>query len=159
MPGHRQVLESIIAEVQKISKLGTVVYGTGFFLIFGLQIFEDTKYKISIRGGEKLAALHCYLLLRHRGKEGDEALNAVETSSFRSANSSLAWLGSAASPFCGFYASHLQQKAPSTTVRDPTTQINSVKLLQKLRSTITYKPPIDAREYTLSVLVFADASC
>ena len=66
-------------------------------------------------------------------------------------------LGGITSPFCAFYASHLQQKVPSTKVSDLVTQINSLRLLQKLGSTITYKRPSKGK-YSCSVLVFADAS-
>lgn len=158
MTGPRNNLESVIDDIRSRYKLGTVVFGPGNFLFFGLQISQDTDHTITIEGDDKLSALQCYPLSRQRRKEGEKLLNDIEKSSFRSVNSSVGWLGSAASLFCSFYASHLQQKAPSTTVHDLITQINSVRLLQKFGSTIKYKRPMDRKEYNLSILVFADAS-
>ena len=67
-------------------------------------------------------------------------------------------MGTCSSPFCSFYASHLQQRVPYTKVHDLITQINTVKLLKKLGSTIAFKRPEDKNDYRLSIVSFADAS-
>lgn len=84
--------------------------------------------------------------------------NDIEMASYRSLCSSIGWIGIAASPFCAFYASYLQQKVPACKVRDLIWQINAIKHLQRLGSTIQFVRPTEKKEYQLSVVVFSDAS-
>lgn len=154
----KSVIESLVDGIQKQYELGTVVYGPGIFLYFGLQIIQHDDCSIEIHGDDKINSIECYPITRQRRKQGEEILNAVEVSSYRSMNSSIGWLGIGASPFCAFYGSHLQQRVPSTKVHDLICQINATRLLQKLGSTIKYDRPADDKEYNLSMLVFADAS-
>ncbi len=72
-------------------------------------------------------------------------------------NSSIGWLGTNTPVFCAFYASWLQQKAPNPTVQDLITQINALRLLKKLGTTVYYKRP-PSGNYKISLVVFADAS-
>ena len=116
----------IVDKIKMRYELGTVVYGPGSFLFFGLQVYQETNYSITIQADEKISSLECYPIFRERRRESSIPLNEIEKSSFRSVNSSIGWLGIAASPFCEFFASHLQQKVPHTTVRDLISQINSV---------------------------------
>ena len=58
---------------------------------------------------------------------------------------------------CSFYSSWLQQRAPNPTILDLTYQISIVKALKKYGTSISYTRPKKG-EYTLSILVFADAS-
>ncbi len=85
-----------------------------------------------------------------------EVLNKVEFRSFRSANSSLGWLGTNESLFCALYSSWLQQKAPTPAVQDLISQINYVKQLKKLDTSISYLLPENGF-HNVSVLIFADA--
>lgn len=158
LAGPKELLKDLINKIQKKYELGTVVYGPGSFLFFGLQVCQEIDSSITIQADEKISSLECYPITRQRRKESSILLNELEMSSFRSINSSIGWLGTAASPFCAFYASHLQQKVPNTTVHDLISQINSVRLLKKLGSTIKYKRPLENKSYPLSILVFADAS-
>lgn len=82
MTGPKHVLESVIAKIKSSYKLGTVVFGPGTLLFFGLQISQDTDYSISIQGDDKLSNLQCHPLFRQRMKEGKIELNDVEKSSF-----------------------------------------------------------------------------
>lgn len=135
------VIRDTIAQTQKQYELGNVVYGPGSFYFFGLMICQDSDHNIKIHADEKIDGTSSYPFLRQRREEGHVDLNAVEAGSFRSVNSSIEWLGIAASPFCAFYARYLQQKVPSTNKSDLITQITSLRLLRKLGSTITYKRP------------------
>ena len=153
----KNAIEQLIANIQSNYELGTVVYGPATFLFYGLQICQDTDYSITLQGDEKINGLEGFPISRQRRKEGDTALNPVEMSSFRSVNSSIGWLGIAASPFCAFYASYLQQKVPGTKVSDLICKLNSLRLLKKLGSTMLYKRPNDKKDYKISILIFADA--
>jgi len=82
----------------------------------------------------------------------------MEKSAFASSNSSLGWIGTAASPLCSFYSSYLQQKAPGTKVCHLVEQINTIRKLKKLGTTISYPRPVDNQDYEMSILVFSDAS-
>lgn len=82
----------------------------------------------------------------------------MEKSVFASANSSLGWIGTAASTFCSFYASYLQQKAPDLKVCNLIEQVNVLRKLKRLGTTIAYPRPTDQDMHKLSVLVFTDAS-
>jgi len=74
-----------------------------------------------------------------------------------SINSSLGWLGIAASPFCAFYASYLQQKLPNACVSSLVSQVNALRLLKKLGSRIFFPRPEDGKKESVSIAVFADA--
>lgn len=138
--------------------MGTVVHGPGSFLFYGLHIIQTDDFNISIDGDQKISALEAYCPSRNRRKEIGNKLNDIELGSFRSVNSSIGWLGIAASPFCAFYASYLQQKAPKPKVEDLILQINSVKLLKKLGSTIRYVNNEKNNNHGFSIIVFSDAS-
>ena len=137
--------------------LGTVVNGPASFLFFGLHIIQETDMSVIIHGDEKLDAINCFPIDRDRRKQLEESLNAVELRSFRSVNSSIGWLGTNESLFCASYSSWLQQKTSALLVKHLIDQINALKLLKKLGSTIRYKSP-DPGEYKLSLLEFSDAS-
>lgn len=74
-----------------------------------------------------------------------------------SVNSSIGWLGFAASPLCAFHASHLQQKMAHLTVDAIRSQTNYLKLLKQFGSLIRYPAPIANTSATASILVFSDA--
>lgn len=139
--GDIDVIRDAIAQIKKQYELGTVVYGPGSFYFFGLMISQESDYTIKIHADEKIDDNSCYPISRQRWKEENDASNAVEADSFRSMNSSIGWLGIAASPFSSFCASYLQQKVPSTNVSDLIAQISSLRLLQKLGLTTTCKRP------------------
>jgi len=63
-----------------------------------------------------------------------------------------------ASPFCSFYSSYLQQKAPDTTVSNVVEQINVLCKLKRFGTVISYPRPTDRGKYELLILVFADAA-
>ena len=156
--GERNRVDCIIAKIESMYKLGTIVRGPGSLLFFGLRLIQDENMTINVHADHKLEAVTCFPIDRTRRKQIDSPLNAIEMKSFRSVNSSIGWIGTNASLFCAFYSSYLQQKDPDPLVRDLVTQINTVRLLKKLGSVIQYKRPEDGREFKTSLLVFADAS-
>lgn len=84
--------------------------------------------------------------------------NLTQETSFRSVNSTLGWIGKVSSPFCSFFASHLQQKVANTTIHDLIFPINSLRHLKKLGTTTMYKRPNLKQDCKLSVVMFSDAS-
>ena len=53
---------------------------------------------------------------------------------------------------------YLQQRSPKATVHDLITQLNVLKMLKRLGSTIRFKRPALNKQYKFSILTFADAS-
>jgi len=156
--GQIPTVKNVVEKIKQVYDLGTIVYGPGAFLFFGLHIIQDDTMEISVHADDKLDSLNCFPIDRHRRKDIDELLNPVELGAFRSVNSSLVWLGIASSPFCSLYASYLQQKAPNARVQDLITQINSVRLLKKLGSKVCYKRYESGVSKSVSLLVFSDAA-
>lgn len=156
--GPVSTVKKVIEKIKKVYELGTIVYGPAAFLFFGLHIVQDDTMEIFVHADDKLDALTCFPIDRHRRKDLEELLNPVELSSFRSVNSSLVWLGIASSPFCALYASYLQQKAPNARVKDLIAQINSIRLLKKLGSKISYKRHDSGVSKSVALLVFSDAA-
>ena len=136
--------------------LGTVVSGPGNLRFYGLNIVQDEDMSCSINAEDKLLALEQCPITRLRRQEHDSELNAVERSAFMSLNSSIGWLGIAASPFCAFYASHLQQKLPDARVSVLSLQANGLKVLKKLGTSISFPKPMKG-PHAVSIAVFADA--
>ncbi len=149
--------QKFVRDVESKCKLGTVVFAPTDFLFFGLDLIQDSDMTTTIHGDSRLNALSCFLLDLHRRKQSEMTLNDVQLRSFRSINSSLGWLGSNASLFCTFYSSWVQQKAPSPTVKDLVSQINSLRPFKKLGTTSLYKRPSNG-SFELSILIFADTS-
>ena len=108
--GSRINIENFIAQVQSKYELGTVVYGPGQFLFFGLQLEQDSNMTVTIHGDAKLQAICCSSLSRHRRKMMTEDLNEIELRSFRSVNSSKGWLGTHAPIFCAFILAGCSKK-------------------------------------------------
>ena len=156
--GEESYVKSTIKKIQDNYELGTIAYGPGSFLFYGLQISQLEDFTISVHADDKLNAIECYPIDRNRRKQNDSILNSIEERSFRSVNSSLGWIGTVSSLFCSFYASYLQQKVPETTIHDLITQINAVRHLKKLGTITTYKRPQLKKDYKLSVVMFSDAS-
>eukprot|EP00178_Gracilaria_changii_P001336 TRINITY_DN1187_c0_g1_i1.p1 TRINITY_DN1187_c0_g1~~TRINITY_DN1187_c0_g1_i1.p1 ORF type:complete len:639 (-),score=88.06 TRINITY_DN1187_c0_g1_i1:5196-7112(-) len=155
--GSRAHLETVIAGIQDKYTLGTIVYAPGTFQFYGLTVCQKEDYTISIHGDEKLSSYEPYPIDRTRRKQQDEPLNAIELSAFRSLNSSIGWLGIAASPFCATASSVLQQKGPHVKVKDLVTQFNVLRNLKRRGSLCHYKVP-PSGTHPVSVLVFSDAS-
>jgi len=156
--GDNKSVRKVVKSIESSYSLGTVVYGPGTFLFYGLIIAQDDDMSITIHGDEKLNALQSYPLSRTRRKEVSDALSAIELKAFRSTNSSLGWLGIAASPFCSFYSSYLQQKGANPTVQDIIAQTNILRVLKKLGTSISYKRPDTGKEFVPRIVMFADAS-
>lgn len=156
--GSEYHIRRFVTEFDKHFKLGTVVEGPGKMRFFGSNVEQAENFTVRTNADDKLNGLNEYYLSRYRGQQFQQTLNAIEKSHFASTNSSLGWIGSAASPICSFYASILQQKAPETAVSHLVDQINIVRKLQKLGTVKPYPRPTDKNEYELTELAFADAS-
>lgn len=137
-------------------ELGTVAHGPGSLRFYGMNIVQNEDMTCSIDANDKLSALEPYPITRLRRRQTEEPLNSVEKSAFMSLNSSLGWLGLAASPFCAFYASHLQQKLPKATVSVLTLQANALRTLKKLQTFICYPRPVGG-SHSVTIAIFADA--
>ena len=139
-------------------KFNKLNHGPGKLRFFGINTVQNTDHTIETDADDKMDAVTEYPFSRMLRKQFEQPLNQMEKSVFASTNSSLGWIGTAAPPFCSFYASYLQQKAPDLKVCHLVEQINIVRKLKKLGTTVAYPRPTDKDKYQLSVLVFADAS-
>jgi len=150
--------KQFLEEFNRRFKLGTINSGPGKLRFFGINTLQNEDFTIETDADDKMQALNEYPISRQRRKMGEKPLNEIEKSAFASSNSSLGWVGTAASPLCSFYSSYLQQKAPGTKVCHLVEQINTIRKLKKLGTTISYPRPVDNQDYDMSILVFSDAS-
>lgn len=148
----------LIDQFNKKFKLGTVASGPGKLRFFGINTTQNEDMTICTNADDKLNSLNEYSPTRIRRKQSDAPLNDLEKAVFASTNSSLGWIGSAASPFFAFYASYLQQKSPETKVCHLIEQRTILRKLKHVGTTLSYPRPEDKRKYELSLLTFADAS-
>lgn len=156
--GQLDTVDKIVDQVNHKFKLGTIFHGPGLFRYYGLNILQHEDFSAEIDAEDKLSAVEAFPLTRMRRKEFDAPLNVVERRSFSSLNSSISWLGVAASPLCSFYSSHMQQRLPTAKVSDLVAQINALKALKKFGSKIAYHRPLPKADYALNILVVSDAS-
>lgn len=147
-----------MTNIQISYKVGTVVFSPGTFLFYGLNISQGEDFAITIDGDEKLYSYEGYPISHLRRKDVGEGLSAIEIKGFGSINTSIGCLGIAASPFCAFYSSYLQQKNSDPTVHDLIAQINVLRLLKKLGTSTSYKRPENGIDYSPTIVMFADAS-
>lgn len=139
-------------------KLGSLKIGPGRFRFFGTNVIQNEDLSVIKNADVKLEGIFEYSVSRLRRKSQDSSLNMIEKRAYMSTNSSLGWIGTAASPICPFYTSHLQQKAPEIKVKHLIEQNNILKKLKKYGTTIAYpRPPLNV-ELPLSIVVFDDAS-
>ncbi len=150
--------KNFLENFHKVFNLGTINHGPGRLRFFGINTVQSKDFTVTTDADDKMEAVSEYPLTRQRRKEPEMKLNDMERSEFASVNSSLGWIGTAASPLCSFYSSYLQQKAPHTTVSNLTEQISIVRKLKKYGTSISYPRPTDKTKYKLSILVFSDAS-
>lgn len=119
-------------------KLGTVVRCSGTLKFYGMSKVQFDDFSSSISVDDKLHSIEALPLSRSRRRQCDSSLKSVEKSSFMTVNSSIAWLGIAASPFCAFYASHLQQKIPCVTLVATRVQINYFHIFKQFGTNILF---------------------
>jgi len=156
--GPSVTIQHVVDEIKRKYDLGTVVYGPGTFLFSGLTVTHNEDYTFTVHADEKIKDCEPYNLDRNRRKEIDEPANAVEIAAFRSIYGSIGWIGAAASPFCSFTSSYLQQRLPGVKVRDIITQVNMLRQIKRFGSVIQFKRPLDTKQYEISILIFADAN-
>lgn len=110
-------LFNYLKKFSKEFELGKLEIGSGKFRFYGINVIQQGDLYIESDADEKLEGLFEYSLLRNRRKQLEEPVTNKEKSSFMSTNSSIGWIGTAASPLCSYYASHLQQKASEIKVK------------------------------------------
>ena len=98
---------------------------------------------------DKMKAVVEYPFSRTRRKQFEQPLNQIEKFVFASTKSSFGRIVTAASPFCSFYASYLQQKAPDLKVSHLVEQINIVWKLKKIGTSVAYTRTLHKKEYEL----------
>eukprot|EP00171_Calliarthron_tuberculosum_P022021 IDg22021t1 len=125
-------LKSAIRKLQAKYEIGTIVYGPGTFLFNGLVVSQDEDFSIAVHADFNISISFSKWITR--------------------------WIGTAASPFCAFASSYLQQKVSNVKVRDLITQINMTRKLKSLGTAIKFKRPMDSKKYDVSIVTFSDAS-
>ncbi len=158
LTGEESVTSKFIDDFNAKFKLGTIIRGPGKLRFFGLQVVQEKDLSICVDGNEKLNKIEPYPISNVRRKNYTEPLDQVEKHAFMSINSSLGWLGIAASPFCALYESYLQQKLPKANVETLLCQARHLKTLKKLGTTISFPRAPKGKEVPVSVVVFSDAS-
>ena len=108
---------------------------------------------VATNADDKLNELTDYSLSRLHLREFYMQINELCRAFFASTNSSLAWIGTAASHFCFFYASYLPQKTPRKKVCHLVEQKNVVRKLEIIGTVMSYPRPNESKEYAISVLV------
>lgn len=128
--GEAAYTETFLRSFNSTFELGTVVCGPGTIKLFGMFIIQSGDYSPSIDADEKLRTVKTFPLSRVRPRQWDLPLTAIEKFSFMFVNSLIEWLETAATPFCVFYASHLQQKIPDATMAALCSQTSYLRLLK-----------------------------
>lgn len=128
--------EKFIDSFSKTFKLRNISNGPGKMKIFGINTIQDDFFKIPTDTNNKI-----------------ESLNEIENYFLdQLTNSSLGWIGTSASPFCSFYASYLQHKAPNTKISNLVDQQNIVRKLKRIGTKINYPRPKDNKFCDLRIL-------
>lgn len=130
-----------------IFRLGTVACGPRRIRFSGINAVRNDDMTISTDANDKLESPNENLLTRVCQNQSDEQINDFEKSIFASTNTSLAWTGSAASPFCSSYASYLQQKNPHTNVHRLVEQRAILQKLRKCGAKMSYPRPSEKTTY------------
>lgn len=78
-----------------------------------------------------------------------ELLNYLESRSYGSTNSFIAWIVTAAFPFYAFNSRYMQQKATEIKVSHLVEHINVIRKLKKLSNKIKYSTPTDVNKYNI----------
>lgn len=157
LAGDRMLLKKVVDQLSVKYKIGTIVFGPRSFSFYGLNIIQNDDGSTQIHGDEKLNQLEANPIGRLGRKDSDDPLNAIELLSFGAPNGSLGFIGTAASPFCSFATSFLQQRRANPLVKDMVCQINMLREVKRRRTTITFIRPSDNEPYELNILVFPDA--
>lgn len=69
LAGSIPIVRNMVDDIKKVYELGTIVYGPSAFLFFGLHIVQDDCMEIFVHADDKLEALNCFPIDRHRRKE------------------------------------------------------------------------------------------
>lgn len=133
--------------------LGTFLHGPQLLRFYGLNIYQHEDYSVSINATDNIEALEPFPLSIIRRRKIEEPLNSIVTSSYTYLNSSIGWLGMAASRFCSFYASFLQQKIPALKVSDFISKDNSLRTIKKLGTSISFPRLTQSENHNFSIIL------
>lgn len=150
-------MDKLLAAIDKKLKFGTVVHGPGKLRYFGFNITQHEDKTCVIDADDKLEKPESGFLTRLRRKDVDYKLNELEKITLMSINSSLGWLGTTVSPFCSAASSRLQQCLPDARVSALINQKAVMQELKRLGTSVRFGRPSDKNNYSISMLVFADA--
>lgn len=151
-------VQQFIDKFQVKFKLGTIQKEPSILRFFGVHISQSEDMSITNDESDKLEAISEPQISLFRYKQPDYIINNIEKSTFPSINCSFGWIWTSSSPFCSYYSSYLQQKAPDITVSNIKEQLNILRRLKKIGTTIRYPRPIETINQEVTVLVFTDAS-
>lgn len=130
-PGDNAV--NFFSAFNQMFTLGTINSGPGNLRFFGINVVQQENMTVETNSDDKIDSLFEYSISRYRQKQSECPANEIEKRSFMSLNSSLGWIGSAASPMCSYYSSYLQHRAPNVLVKHIVEQNN---ILRKSRSMV-----------------------
>lgn len=100
LAGEETEIEIFLQRFNDLFKLGSIVTRPGHMQVLVLHIFEHDDYSIEVNADDKLSDIFEYSIFRKRRKQCGELFNDIEKKAFLSSNSTLHWIGRAASPFC-----------------------------------------------------------
>lgn len=155
--GEPAVVDDVIDNISKSFKLGTILHGPGVLRYFGLNVTQHDDFTVTIDGDDKLNAIGTAPITRVRRRDVTDTLTPAEIKMFASINSSVGWLGIAASPFCATFSSLFQQTAPIATIASLSNQSSRLRKLQRIGTSVHYCRPNDSFDHVVSVVVFCDA--
>lgn len=144
-------VKNFFDEFDRRFKFGDVKHGPGKLRFLGNNTVQNVDITVETDADENLEAVTGYHLSRQRHKQFDQPLNKIKKSVFASVNSLLGWIDTIASSFCSFNASYLQQKAPDIKVCHFIEQVNVLRELKWLGTTIAYPGPTDKIQRKLSI--------
>ena len=129
-----------IERCNKNFELDTISSGPGRISFFDINTLREHDMTLSTDAEDKLNAFTEYAWSRPRLKQFYKSINELENF-FSSLDSSLGWIGAAASPLCSFSTFYLQQKEPATKVSHMIEKQNSVRKPKRIGTIISYPRP------------------
>lgn len=100
---------------------------------------QNDNISVQTNADEKINSLCEHTIPRYGRKHFECPLNEIKRRTFMSMNSSLGWIGSAASPVCSYYSSYMQQKDPNIVVNDMVEQNSLIMYPRNIRADILPK--------------------
>lgn len=157
LTGPSSTTDAIVEAINVQFFLGTIVHGPGRIRYFGFNITQHDDMSITVDENDKLHDLETMPLTQSRRREYESQHNNVEKKAFSSENCSIGWLGATVFLLCSEFASRMQQKAPTATVKDFIEQVSGLRQLKHFETYTKYPTINDSDNHRLSIVVFLDA--